>query len=215
MRYFIQHLIYLLGIYLVYRFSGKFGTKILDYIKEVLNQWPKLPKWLNWVFGVVLVVVSIILQDDLFFASLIGWLILSIILPLLFLLYLPNIKSLNLLSVTSFLVTTFFALILIFNSDHARDKICKTFMPEYKVSYTTEIVKARHIEDDDREIENAHIDTGNKSLDFFLESVFTGAFDILITILILVSWLLNISIRDKRRLRSSKLHNQLPPNASF
>lgn len=196
MEIVIELLVYGLGLYFAYRLYKKYRKKLGKYINEIVEEWPDIPDWLNFILGISLLVGSMLMQRIFFFESLIIWLILLIIIPFF---YLPinNSKIFNLLSVLTFFLTTFFAITLFFSVDNSRDIIGESFIPDYEVYYTTEFVQYDYGEE---EIEIAHINTGNNTLDFILESIFPYAYRILIGLVIILSLMMNIFIRKKNRL---------------
>jgi len=132
----------------------------------------------------------------IFFESIIVWLILLIIVPF-FYLPIKNSKTYNILSVLTFFLTTFFAITLFFSVDNSRDIISKSFISNYNVYYTTEYHQTRY---DDKEVDIAHVNTGNKNLDFALESIFPCIYRISIGLIIIFSLLMNISLKEKNKL---------------
>lgn len=206
MKNVIELFVYSLSLYIAYRLYKKFSDKLGKYISEVSEKWPDIPNWLNWILGILLFAGSIIMQVTLFFESVIVWLVLLIIIPFFFL-PISNGKIFNFLSVTTFFLTSFFAVTLFFNEDNSRDVIGEAFVPNYKVYYTTEIVQVDYgeagVEEEEKEI--AHINTGNNTLDFFLESIFPFVYRILLGIIIILSLILNISIREKNKLITHQL----------
>jgi hypothetical protein len=70
------------------------------------------------------------------------------------------------------------------------------------VYYTTEYYQTDY---DDGEVEVAHVNTGNKTLDFMLESVFPYVYKISIGFIVIFSLLLNVSLREKNKIIGKKL----------
>ena len=196
METIIEIIIYGLSLYLVYRLYKKYNKILESQINEVIANWPDIPNWLNWALGIFLFIGCVVAQVTMFFESIIIWLILLIIIPFVYLL-IKNNKTYNMLSVLTFFLTTFFAITLFFSIDNSRDIIGKSFISNYNVYYTTEYYQTRY---DDGEVEVAHVNTGNKTLDFTLESLFPYIYRIFIGLIIIFSLLMNISLKEKNKL---------------
>lgn len=179
-----------LSLYLAYKIYKKYGKNLESHIEYVLNNWPDIPSWLNCILGFSLFIGCVFVQITIFFESVVIWLVLLIIAPFAYSL-IKNIKIYNTLSTLTFLLTTFFAITLFFSVDNSRDIIGKSFIPNYNVHYTV---------DDEREVEVAHINTGSKTLDFTLESIFPYIYRISIGLIIVFSLLMNISLKEKNKL---------------
>jgi hypothetical protein len=205
MKIVIELLVYLLSLYFAYRLYKKFSDRLEKYVNEVTEKWPNIPYWLNCILGISLLIGSIVMQLTMFFVSVTVWLVLLIIIPFFFL-PITNRKIFNFLSVTTFLLTSFFAITLFFNVNNSRDIIGEAFIPNYKVFYTTEIVRVDYgtgYEEKEKEI--PHIYTGDNTLNYFLESIFPFVYRILLGIIIILSLMLNISIREKNKLITNHL----------
>ena len=185
-----------LSFYLAYRLYNKYYKILALYSNEVVRDWPNIPSWLNWALGIILFLGCLSSQATFFFESLICWLILLIIIPYF---YLPirNGKIYNILSVSTFFLTAFFSFTLFFSVDNSRDIICESFIPNYDVYYTTEYYQTDY---DDHEREVAHVNTGNDTLDFVLETIFPFAYRILLGFIVIFSLLLNVSLREKNKI---------------
>ena len=176
--------------------------RINIYIDETINDWIDIPIWMNLGLGILLFVGCYFAQKTIFFQSIVIWLFLLIILPFC---YLPikNKEVYNFLSITTIFITTFFAITLIFNFDNSRDIIGETFITDYEVYYTTETVPTTSFDgrtiDGVEDVEIAHVNTGNKNLDFFLEELFI-VYLIVIVFVVIFSLLINISLKEKRKL---------------
>ena len=140
MKNIIELLVYSFSLYIAYRLYKKYSDKLQKYVSEVTQTWPDIPYWANCVLGISLLIGSIFIQLEMFFVSVIIWLILLLVIPFFFL-PIINKKIFNFLSVTNFLLTSFFAVTLFFNVDNSRDIIGKSFIPNYKVFYTTGLVR--------------------------------------------------------------------------
>ena len=164
-----------------------------SYLEEVASDWPDIPNWLNWGFGIFLFLGCLVAQDTIFFESIIIWLILLIIVPFF---YLPirNSRTYNILSVTTFFLTAFFSVTLFFNIHNSRDLIGESFIPNYNVYYTTEYYQSDYA---DYEVKVAHVNTGNKTLDFMLESIFPFVYRSFIGLVSIFSLLTNLSLSKK------------------
>lgn len=196
MKIVIEIIVYGLSLFLAYRLYMKYNKILSSYIDEVVGEWPDIPNWLNWVFGIFLFNVCIVAQITIFFESVIIWLVLLIIVPFF---YLPirNSKTYNILSVTTFFLTASFSVTLFFSVDNSRDIIGESFISNYNVYYTTEYYLTDY---DDVEVKVAHVNTGNKMLDFVLESVFPFVYRIFIGFVVVFSLLKNLSLREKNKL---------------
>lgn len=196
MKTAIEIIIYGLSFYLAYRLYNKYYKILALYSNEVVRDWPNIPSWLNWALGIILFFGCLSSQATFFFESLICWLILLIIIPYF---YLPirNGKIYNILSVSTFFLTAFFSFTLFFSVDNSRDIICESFIPNYDVYYTTEHYQTDY---DDYEREVAHVNTGNDTLDFVLETIFPFAYRILLGFIVIFSLLLNVSLREKNKI---------------
>lgn len=183
----------LFGFILIMKYNGTLSR----YIDEVISDWPDIPNWLNFTFGLILFSVCIFAQIAIFYEAIIIWIVLLIIVPFF---YLPirNSKTYNLLSITTFFLTAFFSVTLFMSVDNSRDIIGESFIKNYKVYYTTEYYQTNY--DDEREVEIAHINTGNKTFDVVLELIFPLVYRIFIGLIVIFSLLLNISLREKNKL---------------
>ena len=196
MKTAIEIIIYGLSFYLAYRLYNKYYKILALYSNEVVRDWPNIPSWLNWALGIILFFGCLSSQATFFFESLICWLILLIIIPYF---YLPirNGKIYNILSVSTFFLTAFFSFTLFLSVDNSRDIICESFIPNYDVYYTTEYYQTDY---DYHEREVAHVNTGNDTLDFVLETIFPYAYRILLGFIVIFSLLLNVSLREKNKI---------------
>ena len=199
----IEIVVYGLCLYWAYKLYNRYNIIVGAYIDEVVNDWPKVPNWLNWLLGILLFLGCVFVQTKFFFESLIIWLILLFIIPF-FYLPIKNGKTYNILSATTFFIISFFSVTLFFSVDNSRDIIGEVFISNYDVYYTTEYYQTQY---DDREVEVPHINTGNEALDFFLESIFPYAYRIFIVFICIFSFLLNISFREKNKLFSNSNKN--------
>lgn len=208
MKTIIVIIIYWLSLYLAYRLFEKYNKILGLYIDEIASNWPNIPDWLNLGLGIFLFFGCVFAQIEIFFESVIIWLVLSIIVPF-FYLPITNSKVYNMLSGFTFFVTVFFAITLFFSVDNSRDIIGKSFISNYNVHYTTEIVRHNNGElDYESEVEVAHVNTGNKALDFTLEWIFPCIYRISIGLIIIFSLLMNISLKEKNKL-IKKLKNDI------
>lgn len=196
MKIAIEIIVYGLSIYLMYKLYKKYNKKLGLYVDECINDWPDIPKWINWALGFLLLFGCVFAQASIFFESIIIWLALLIIVPF-FYLPITNAKTYNILSVSTFFLTVVFSITLFFNIDNSRDIIGESFISNYKVHYTTEYYQTDY---DDGEVEVAHVNTGNDTLDFFLESIFPIVYRIFIGLILIFSLLMNISLREKNKL---------------
>jgi len=196
MNTLIEIIVYGLSLFLALILLPLYMKKLSSYIEEVVCDWPDIPNWLNWVFGVFLFLGCLTAQDTIFFESIVIWLVLLIIVPFF---YLPirNSRTYNILSVTTFFLTAFFSVTLFFNIDNSRDLIGKSFIPNYKVYYTTEYYQTDYV---DKEVKVTHVNTGNKTLDFVLESIFPFVYRSFIGLIEFFSLLTNLSLRKKNKL---------------
>ena len=196
MKIAIELIVYGLSLYLAYRLYKKYDKVLGLYVDEVVSDWPGVPNWLNWALGIFLFFGCVFAQVTIFFESIILWLVLLIIVPFF---YLPirNSKTYSILSVSTFFLTAFFSATLFFSVDNSRDIIGESFISNYEVYYTTEYYQTNY---DDGEVEVAHINTGNKTLDFVLESIFPFVYRIFIGLVVIFSLLMNISLREKNKL---------------
>jgi len=196
MNTLIEIIVYGLSLFLALILLPLYMKKLSSYIEEVVCDWPNIPNWLNWVFGVFLFLGCLTAQDTIFFESIVIWLVLLIIVPFF---YLPirNSRTYNILSVTTFFLTAFFSVTLFFNIDNSRDLIGKSFIPNYKVYYTTEYYQTDYV---DKEVKVTHVNTGNKTLDFVLESIFPFVYRSFIGLIEFFSLLTNLSLRKKNKL---------------
>jgi len=196
MKYIANIVFLLLSIYLAYFFYKKYHKILRAHINEVLSNWPNLPSWLNVIILFFLLGVCFIFQFEFLFESIIVWFFLLIILPFLYL-RIKNIKIYNVLSVTTLILTSFFSITLFFNMDNSREIIGNTFISNYSVYYKTEYYQTRY---DESEIEVAYVNTGNKVLDFILESIFPFVYRALIFLVMIYSLLLNIFLKEKNKI---------------
>ena len=196
MNTLIEIIVYGLSLFLALILLPLYMKKLSSYIEEVVCDWPDIPNWLNWVFGVFLFLGCLTAQDTIFFESIVIWLVLLIIVPFF---YLPirNSRTYNILSVTTFFLTAFFSVTLFFNIDNSRDLIGKSFIPNYKVYYTTEYYQTDYV---DKEVKVTHVNTGNKTLDFVLESIFPFVYRSFIGLIEFFSLLTNLSLIKKNKL---------------
>jgi len=196
MEIVIEIIVYGLSLFLAYRLYIKYNKILGSYIDEVVSEWPNIPKGLNYLFGLFLFVGCVAAQLTIFFESIIIWLVLLIIVPFF---YLPirNSRTYNICSVTTFFLTAFFSVSLFLSVDNSRDIIGESFIPNYKVYYTTEYYQTDY---DDGEVEVAHVNTGNKTFDFVLESIFPFVYRIFIGLVVIFSLLMNLSLRAKNKL---------------
>jgi hypothetical protein len=188
---------YGLSFYLFYRLHEKYHKQIVFYFKETISYWFKFPNWMNWGLGFFLFFGCIFLQKEIFPQSFVLWLILLFIAPII---YRPirNRKVFNIISVTIFFITTFYAILLFFLVDNARNLIGETLISGYKVHHTTEFIQNDFGDYDEIEVTNAN--TGNDILDFALEAIFPIAFRVIIGLMVLYSAIINISLNEKNKL---------------
>jgi hypothetical protein len=189
----LELLIYGISLLIIYLFYKKFKNEIGDQFDEFLKEWP-LPNWLNYVIGIPLFPILILLQLDFYFESFIIWLISIFIIPFLFF----SIKKTNVFNVfqalTLFLTLTF-GIVIFFSLNNSRDIICDTLINNYEVEYTTEYYIDSNGDGHEREI--PIINSGNESLDFILVQIFPVVYHSFIALLLLWNLKINISIRRK------------------
>jgi hypothetical protein len=203
MKGIVAVIVYSLSLFLGYFLYKKYGNKLGDYINEIAEEWPDIPNWLNWTLGILLFFGCVAAQSTLLFESILIWLIFLVIIPFFFL-PIVNSKVFNFLSVSTLFLTGFFSISLFFNVDNTRDIIGEKFISNYSVYYTTEYVQRG---DADFEVDVAHVETGDSNMDFILESIFPHVYRVIIGLIVALSMLMHITLREKNKLIRTGYNN--------
>lgn len=151
-----------------------------------------------WVSIAIVFLFAIVATQILFFEySIAIWLLFLFVLPW-FLSRVSNQTNSTTLPIV-FWACVVFGFVLVALFDNARDTIAEKFISDYTVSYKEEVVRTTTVDGgyDYQERDIAYVDTKNDGLDWLLQTMFTPIWNLIVIVLLIISFRLNVRIRKK------------------
>jgi len=187
---YLALIIYPLSIFIGYQLDKLYNNKVSNYFLDNLYQWSSA-----YTLGFLLFIICVIFQSSIFFESIIIWLIALFVMP--FISLSIESKEHNIISSLTFLIAVSLTIGLMYNLDKTRDFIGQTFISDYRVEYDYVPVH-----DEIKKI--IYINTDNKNLDYILRDVFPIVYNLFTISLLIISFLLNIMIANRKELLKMK-----------